>query len=135
ALVLGHLYLFISCLIDCSLTKTSSKHDENKEFYIREAINFVERNYEKAISVDDLAQVCNLNRHYFSRLFKEQMNISPQQFIIQYRLSEACELLKNTTKTLQEIAEEIGYSNQFNFSTAFKRHYQISPNRWRKIHK
>ncbi len=43
--------------------------------------------------------------------------------------------LKNTTKTLQEIAEEIGYSNQFNFSTAFKRHYQISPNRWRKIHK
>ncbi len=60
------------------------------------------------------------------------MNISPQQFIIQYRLSEACELLKNTTKTLQEIAEEIGYSNQFNFSTAFKRHYQISPNRWRK---
>ncbi|HEM3122744.1 TPA: AraC family transcriptional regulator [Streptococcus suis] len=135
ACLLGHLYLFISYLIDCSLTKTSSKHDENKEFYIREAINFVERNYEKAISVDDLAQVCNLNRHYFSRLFKEQMNISPQQFIIQYRLSEACELLKNTTKTLQEIAEEIGYSNQFNFSTAFKRHYQISPNRWRRIHK
>ncbi|MGT2742309.1 AraC family transcriptional regulator [Streptococcus plurextorum] len=133
--IIGHLYLFISNLIDYSLTKTTSHHNESKEFYIREAINFVERNYEKAISVDDLAQVCNLNRHYFSRLFKEQMNISPQQFIIQYRLSEACELLKNTDKTLQEIAEAIGYSNQFNFSTAFKRHYQISPQRWRKTYK
>ncbi|HEM6088937.1 TPA: AraC family transcriptional regulator [Streptococcus suis] len=135
ATIIGHLYLFISNLIDCSLTKTTSRHNESKEFYIREAINFVERNYREPISVDDLAHVCNLNRHYFSRLFKEQMNISPQQFIIQYRLSEACELLKNTNKNLQEIAEEIGYSNQFNFSTAFKRQYQMSPNRWRKVHK
>ena len=133
--IIGHLYLFISALIDESLNHRTSKHDEIKEFYIREALNFIERNFEKPISVDDLAQQCNLNRHYFSRLFKEQVNISPQQFIIQYRLSEACELLKNTNKTLQEIAESVGYSNQFNFSTAFKRHFQQSPTKWRREHR
>ena len=134
-LIIGHLYLFVYALMEESLTRSDSKHDEIKEFYIREAINFIERNFEKPISVDDLAQQCNLNRHYFSRLFKEQVNISPQQFIIQYRLSEACELLKNTNKTLQEIAEAVGYSNQFNFSTAFKRHYQQSPTKWRREHR
>lgn len=132
AQVIGHLYLFMNALMDESLTKQNSSHNETKEFYIREAINFVERNFGNPISVEDIAQQCNLNRHYFSRLFKEQVGISPQQFLIQYRMSQACELLKNTTLQLREIAELVGYSNQFNFSIAFKNHFQLSPNQWRK---
>lgn len=135
ARMIGHLYLFISELIEHSLTKNAGHYDKAKEFYIREAINFIEKNYQNPISVADLAQQCNLNRHYFTRLFKEQMHISPQQFIIQYRLSQSCELLKNTHKNLQEIAEEVGYSNQFNYSTAFKRYYKLSPHKWRQEHK
>ncbi|MFD3085296.1 helix-turn-helix domain-containing protein, partial [Streptococcus agalactiae] len=51
---------------------------------------------------------------------------------IQYRLSKACALLKNRNLNLSDIAEQIGYSNQFNFSAAFKRQYGISPRQWRK---
>lgn len=132
AYLLGHLYLFMASLIEESLTKKNSHHDNNKEFYIREAINYIERHFSQSITIDDIAHQCNLNRHYFSRLFKEQMSITPQQFLIQYRMSQACELLQNTTKTLQEIAESVGYSNQFNFSNAFKQHYHTSPAKWRK---
>lgn len=135
AQIIGHLYLFISELIEHSLSKKSRQHDEAKDFYIREAINFIERNYQKNITVEDMAKHCNLNRHYFTRLFKEQMSISPQQFLIHYRLSQSCELLKNTYKNLQEIAEEIGYANQFNYSTAFKRYYKLSPHKWRQRYK
>ncbi|MGT2754698.1 AraC family transcriptional regulator [Streptococcus ovis] len=132
SLLLGHLYLFIFHLIEESMEQKSISHEDIKDFYIREGINFVERNYHLPIGVEDMAKRCNLNKHYFSRLFKKEMNISPQQFIIQYRLSEACELLKNTTLSLQEIAESVGYSNQFNFSNAFKRQFHQSPSQWRK---
>lgn len=133
--IIGHTYLFISKLVELSQSKTCAHQHETKEFYIRESINFIERNYKNKITIEELADQCNLNRHYFTRLFKEYMQISPLQFLIEYRLSKSCELLANTSKSLQEIAEEIGYSNQFNYSTAFKRRYHISPYQWRKEHR
>ncbi|EGJ27374.1 AraC family transcriptional regulator [Streptococcus porcinus] len=132
--IIAKTYLFIDALIEESQSQTVTSHDDIKEFYIREALNFIERNYENNISVETIANHCNLNRHYFSRLFKEKMNISPQTFLISYRLSKSCELLRHTNMSLQEIAEAVGYSNQFNFSTAFKRHYNLSPLHWRKHH-
>lgn len=130
--LIAQLYLFIDALITESSTRTEINHSDAKDLYIREAINFVERNFQATITVDDMAQSCNLNRQYFSRLFKEQMNVTAQQFIIQYRLSQACEMLKNTNLSLTEIAERVGYSNQFNFSAAFKRQYKQSPSTWRR---
>lgn len=130
--IIGHLYHFLDALIDSSLEKKELIYDDTKELYIREAIHFIERNYSSSISIDEIADFCNLNRSYFSRLFKEQMSISPQQFLIQYRLSQACELLKEGQLSLSEIAEAVGYSNQFNFSAAFKRQYKLSPAKWRK---
>lgn len=132
AAIVGHLYLFMTALMAESLTHRDSIHDDAKELYVREAINFIERHFQEPITVDDMAHQCNLNRSYFSRLFKEQMSTTPQQFLIQYRLSQACELLKNSQLTLQEIAEQVGYSNQFNFSAAFKRQYKEAPNNLRK---
>ncbi|MCR8967766.1 AraC family transcriptional regulator [Streptococcus zalophi] len=130
--ILAHTYLFADALINESIISTNKEHEDVKELYIREAINYIERNYPSSISIDDIAVHCNLNRSYFSRLFKEHMSVTPQQFLITYRLSKATELLKNTKLTLQEIADAIGYSNQFNFSIAFKRTFGQSPNSWRK---
>lgn len=132
AKVIAHLYLFIDALISQSINHKVIPHNETKDFYIREAINFIERNFQFPITVEEIAKSCNLNRHYFCRLFREQTNSSPQQFLIQYRLSKACALLKNRNLNLSDIAEQIGYSNQFNFSAAFKRQYGISPRQWRK---
>lgn len=133
--IIAQSYLFINALIEESLSHRKSNHEDIKEFYIREALNFMEQNYNKRITIADIALHCNLNRHYFSRLFKEKMSCTPQAFLMQYRLSKACELLRHSSMTLEEIAEHIGYSNQFNFSTAFKRHYGRSPHQWRQFHK
>lgn len=132
SLIIANAYHFIDALIEESIYHVQDKHDEIKEFYIREALNYIELNFQNQISVEDISEHCNLNRHYFSRLFKEKMSTSPQNFLIRYRLSKACELLKYSQMNLQEIAEAVGYSNQFNFSTAFKRHYQLSPQHWKK---
>lgn len=134
AFIISHLYLFIDALIESSQTQHPIPHNDITELYIREAVNFIERHYQEPITVDDMANHCNLNKHYFSRLFKKELNTSPQQFLIQYRLSKSCELLRNTTMHLQDIAKEVGYSNQFNYSAAFKRQYRQSPKLWRKEH-
>jgi AraC-like DNA-binding protein len=133
--IISHLYLFINALIESSSTRHHIEHNDIKELYIREAVNFIERHYQDPISVEDMASHCNLNKHYFSRLFKKELSVSPQQFLIQYRLSKSCELLRSTDLHLHEIAREVGYSNQFNYSIAFKRQYEQSPKSWRNEHR
>ena len=130
--IIGQLYLLIDGLIRCSLHSQQPVDHSVQNFYIRTAIDFVERNYQQNISVDDLATHCNLNRNYFARLFKQELHITPSQFIQNYRLNLACELLTSTKLPIHTVAEKVGYANQFNFSAAFKKAKHLSPFEWRK---
>lgn len=83
----------------------------------------------------DLAEFCRLrhvNYHTFRRLFKAGKGISPNQFRQEARLARAREILRQHILNISEIAEELGYSSQFEFSRQFKRRYKISPARFRK---
>ncbi len=57
---------------------------------------------------------------------------SPQEFLITYRVHKACEYLRSTDLTIAEIANQVGYPNQFHFTRAFKSIMQLPPNEWRK---
>ena len=69
----------------------------------------------------------SLDRKYFSKIFKKELQMSPNEYLINYRLSRACELMETTTLTIAEIAATVGYDNQFSFSRVFKKYKQISP--------
>lgn len=53
-----------------------------KDFYAREAVSFVEHNYQNDITVEDIAAFCNLNRSYFGKIFKDVLSVTPQEFLI-----------------------------------------------------
>ncbi|MDO5516713.1 MAG: AraC family transcriptional regulator [Clostridium sp.] len=133
--ILGHLYLFFYSLLENSNYNKEKRSGTLQEFYTREAINYIERNYNQNISVTDIASHCNLDRSYFGKIFKNYMNATPQEFLIKYRLSKACEMLLNEDRSIKEIAELTGYPNQFYFSRAFKEFYNMSPRKWRDINK
>lgn len=133
--ILGHLYLFFYSLLENSSFNREKKSSSLQEFYVREAINYIERNYSQNISVEDIATYCNLDRSYFGKIFKNSMSTTPQEFLIKYRLSKACELLKNEDTSIKNIAELTGYPNQFYFSRAFKEIYNVSPREWRSKNK
>jgi AraC-like DNA-binding protein len=59
------------------------------------------------------------------------MKTTPQEFLIKYRLTKACEMLKDDSMSIREIAELTGYPNQFYFSRAFKEIYNMPPRQWR----
>ena len=87
------------------------------------------------ISVEDIAEVCGLNRSYFGKIFKETLGRSPQEFLMNYRMVKATELLKLTQLSISEISNAVGYANPLHFSRAFKNVYGESPRIWRQNHR
>ena len=101
------------------------------DFYNKEALNYIEQNFQNDISVEGIAAFCGLNRTYFGRIFKDTVGQSPQQFLLNYRMTKAAELLKLTTLSVNDIGNAVGYPNQLHFSRAFKNIYGMSPREWR----
>lgn len=129
--LIGHLYLFIDYLTRS--TEGIKVHHVSKlrEFYIHEALEFIEHNFQNNISIEDIADVCGLNRSYFGKIFKEAVGKSPQDFLLNYRMVKAAELLKLTRLSVGDISSAVGYDNQMHFSRAFKNVYGVSPRQWR----
>jgi AraC-like DNA-binding protein len=128
--LIGHLYLFIDALMR-SVKENQPTVSKVKDYYIKEALAYIEHNYMNDISVESIAESSGLNRSYFGKIFKESVGKSPQEFLINYRMIKAAELLRRTRYSINEIGCAVGYPNQLHFSRAFKSVYGVSPRNWR----
>lgn len=127
----AQLYLLLDSLIKYSKKKAEERPGTLKDFYMKEAVTYIENHYSEDIGVEDLAEWCSLNRTYFSKLFKDSLKITPQDFLIRYRMTKACELLSHTNTPINDVAAAVGYTNPLHFSRAFKKLYGIPPRTWR----
>lgn len=119
-------------IVQTSKTRVSSNKDKRlQEFYIKEALAFIDGNYQRDISIEEIAYASGLNRSYFGRIFKEFMGKSPQQFLSSYRMNKAAELLKNSRISIAAVGSSVGYGNQLHFSRAFKGIFGVSPREYR----
>lgn len=130
--LIGHLYLFMDYLTRSVAFLNMPKGSKLQDFYMKEALSFIEQNFQNDISVEDIASTCGLNRSYFGKIFKNAVGKSPQEFLLNYRMIKATELLKLTQLSVGDISIAVGYANQLHFSRAFKNIYGISPREWRK---
>ncbi len=129
--LIGHLYLFMDGLIRSSVTRQEPRAAQLREFYVHEAVTYMEQNYHRELTVEEIAGACRLNRSYFSKLFREEMGCPPQEFLIRLRLSKAADLMTGSQSSIGDIAALCGYANQLHFSRAFKKRYGLSPREWR----
>ncbi|WP_276906225.1 AraC family transcriptional regulator [Faecalibaculum rodentium] len=130
--LIGHLFLFFSAFVESTRRWQPRKSAKMADFYIREAITFIEQNYTRDFSIEDIAATLGIDRGYFGKLFKRATGQSPQQFLIQYRLIKAANLLKTTELSIREVANSVGYENQLHFSRAFRKMYEMSPREYKK---
>lgn len=129
--LIGHLYLFMDALTRSVSSLRISKGGRLRDFYIHEAIAFIDQNFQNDISVEEIADNCGLNRSYFSKIFKEAVGRTPQAFLLHYRMTKAAELLKLTQLSISDISKAVGYDNPLHFSRAYKNVYGVSPRDWR----
>lgn len=129
--LIGHLYLFLDYFTRSSASIKLNQGGRIRDFYIKEALSFIEQNFQNEISIEDIAAFCGLNRSYFGKIFRDTIGKSPQEFLMSYRMVKAAELLKLTELSIADIGNAVGYPNQLHFSRAFKNIYGVSPRNWR----
>lgn len=132
--LIAHGFLFLDQLVQSSADRRHNSERRLRDFYIREALTFIEQNYQRDISIEEIAAVCGLNRSYFGKVFRDAVGESPQAYLLHYRMARAAQLLKETRRTIGEIAGQVGYANQLHFSRAFKNVHGVSPRDYRMTH-
>jgi AraC-like DNA-binding protein len=134
--LLGLLYMFLSQLIETNGKERFPGYtSDKKELYVKKAVEFMEMNYSRKISVAELAGNVGLDRSYFGALFKERLNISPQEYLINLRVNKACELMDNNSLSIGDISRSVGYEDPLLFSKVFRRIKSCPPREYRKKYK
>jgi len=91
-----------------------------------------EKYWDSTLSLEKLAVQLNVTSVYLSRLFKQELGLTFVHYITYVRMKQAMLLLSQSTLTINEISEKIGYESQHYFSTAFRKAIGMSPNQFRK---
>jgi AraC-like DNA-binding protein len=88
---------------------------------------FIEENCLRNYSLREIADECHVDMAYLCRLFQRFGRESPFQYLQHLRMNRAVDLLKNSGRMVKQVADELHFSDQYNFSRAFKKFYGISP--------
>ncbi|HEY5583692.1 MAG TPA: response regulator [Ruminiclostridium sp.] len=107
-----------------------SKKSGNK--IIEHALNFINENFNKEITLEALASEVYLNPKYLSMLFKKVVGCNFVDYIQNLRISKACELLKDVRLKAYDVAYSVGYSDEKYFSQIFKKLKGVTPSQYRK---
>jgi two-component system, response regulator YesN len=99
---------------------------------IEQARQFIERNFDKKITLEDVAEQLCLSPKYFSRVFKEITGRGFNDYRISVKTSQACGLLKESDYTVTEIASRLGYQNLESFIRMFEKTMKASPTQYRQ---
>jgi len=99
------------------------------------AIDFIENNYNFNIYIQQLAELCFMSVRNFQRVFKEATGLSPNDYLLEFRIQNASKLLTETEFTIYDVSERVGIADWFYFSKAFKKKFGVSPMQYRKQNK
>lgn len=102
---------------------------------INSIYRFIENNYEKSISLADVAEEIYMSAGYFSRFFSKEMKKPFFEFLNEYRISQACKQLIETEKTIGDICYDVGYVSIPYFNRQFKKIKGCSPQQFRQNYK
>ncbi len=125
--IVSLLYQFFSVLISDNTSKPSID-------YVQEAARLIDYNFDKNITVENIADRLFINKSYLCRMFKSQKGITPKEYLIKKRLDRASFLLKNSSVSVNTIALSVGLSDPLYFSRIFKKYTGISPSQYRQEH-
>lgn len=118
-------------LLNCFASKDEKLISETFPEDLKTALNYIRENLLENFTISDLAQKCFVSVSTLERRFSSCLNISPMAYIQKQRLFYACSLLK-TNKSILEISLKSGFSDYSHFIMLFRKHYGMTPSKYRK---
>ena len=98
---------------------------------LRKIEDYVRANLAESISIEKLAELAELSPFHFSRVFKQTTGMTPLQFVTRERMLQAQRLIRETSRSLIEIALEVGYTSPSHFAQVFRRMVGVTPTEFR----
>lgn len=108
------------------------EEEEVKNDYVNKALNYMNAEYVHGVTVSQVAEKMRLDRSYFSTLFKAEMGMSPQKYLMHLRLEKAAELITIYGESPTTAGISVGYPDLYHFSKIFKQHFGYSPRMYQK---
>ncbi len=117
---------FLACL--------TGDEDEEKQTgpTVGKIIRHIHKHIKEPISLATIAARFYLSESYIARIFKSELGETVGSYILKQKINLACALLVNTDMSVSEVAEEVGFSTPYYFSTVFSRHTGVSPSAYRR---
>jgi AraC family transcriptional regulator, arabinose operon regulatory protein len=100
---------------------------------INRALSFIRKNLRHDIGVQEVASAVGISMSSLNTLFRAHLSQSPRKVIERERMLRAKELVLETSRTIQSISDDLGYSSPFYFSLRFKEHFGLSPSYFRSF--
>ncbi|WP_168193764.1 AraC family transcriptional regulator [Lysinibacillus sp. SGAir0095] len=117
-------------LVETILVSSSKKIDNVDQMDL--AVRLIHEQYSRPITIQDLAMQLGIERRRFAYLFERYTGLTPIHYLTEIRIRRAKELLRSGI-TVAEVAEKVGYLDNFYFSRVFKKHTGLSPTMYKKL--
>lgn len=107
----------------------------NTQIRIQKMLSYIREHYAEAVTLEEIARSANISRSEAGRCFNAYVGCSPVDALIQHRLQVAHRLIKDTTRSLQEISYSCGFNSVHYFSRQFRKTYGYTPGQYRALGK
>lgn len=119
------------------ITSEVKKYLEKKHVssYVEQCRDYVGKHYREKIYLEDIADTLGVSSTYLSRLFRKETGECLQDYIMEFRVERAANLLVYSSESLPRIAEYVNFPSQSYFGKVFKKYKQMTPRKYRELHK
>ncbi|WP_166245475.1 AraC family transcriptional regulator [Paenibacillus turpanensis] len=112
--------LFQELIYDLLQQQSNEKLENGLDHAISRTIDYMNKNYMKRISRDQLAELAGVSADYYTRSFKNKVGMSPIEYLNEVRMNQAKQLLLQSNESFRSIAQHVGFTDEFYFSRKFK---------------
>lgn len=130
--VLSELYYCFSMILQNLPCQDRQIRDDVQTQRLAKVLRFIESHYSSTVTLQDLADICDMSPKYFCRFFKKMTHKTPIDYLNYHRIQAAAEMLLQTQESVTEISLNCGFNDLSYFIKMFKRYQGMSPNRYRK---
>ncbi|WP_312694238.1 response regulator transcription factor [Caproiciproducens sp.] len=128
------LFTYLSVMVGESMEVIVEEKKQADTRPIRLAKQYIQENYMKPITLEEVSGIVGFNPTYFSTLFKKESGNNFVNYLSEIRMNRAKELLRETNLTIAVICEQVGYSDLKNFTKSFAKSVGLKPNEFRKLY-